>query len=72
MREIRPSGSEGGVAYNTPSLPLFSGCPFGTKPLVQPLNSRKTLSAALVFRKVTARIGWDGEGGVVVWTHERL
>src|SRR6266540_159590 len=22
--------------------------------------------------KVTARIGWDGEGGVVVWTHERL
>ncbi len=24
MREIRPSGSEGGVASNTPSLPLFS------------------------------------------------
>ena len=25
MREIRPSGSEGGVARTTPSLPL-SGC----------------------------------------------
>ncbi len=26
MREIRPSGSEGGVALTTPLLPLSSGC----------------------------------------------
>jgi len=30
MREIRPSGSEGGVAITTPSLPLsFAIQPFG-------------------------------------------
>ena len=26
MREIRPSGSEGGVALTTPSLPLSGQC----------------------------------------------
>ena len=28
MREIRPSGSEGGVALTPPSLPLSFGCGF--------------------------------------------
>jgi len=32
MREIRPSGSEGGGAgTNRPSLPLFVNCPYGAK-----------------------------------------
>jgi hypothetical protein len=31
MREIRPSGSEGGVALTRHPYPYLSGCPSGTR-----------------------------------------
>ncbi len=51
MREIRPSGSEGGgTQTNESSLPLFIGCPCRDKELVFPWETT-TLESPAVLRE---------------------
>ena len=48
MREIRPSGSEGGEAeLNRPSLPLFIKRPYGTNYLFQLVCNNKGVALAV-------------------------